>query len=340
MLGSGRPGGVDVSFFGLARQTFRDFEVVFVDSRYHTRHARVLDAWERANDEAGTRVPAPLFHVPNHRNQAPPWGTTCAGYNTSSMLADGELVVFLLDFGFAPSDWLQRHVDAHEGKRRLVLAPHVYYDMPPVVTLDGGPPIDEAAWSGKTPEQLYAERARYDEISIFPEPGFRPEILGPPVGGDPKIVMPEGPCLPDFFHTKNESFPLDAILDVNGMDEHFDRMRGPGDPELAYRLVRAGLEPWLVHAPVLCPNPRAMLPNPNSASHYDRPTPGHEWRLDYLAGERYFRQSVEEGRTRALNPYDLRERREKIWHWRALSQERAAVIPDIVVPDSDYFGAA
>ena len=153
------------------------------------------------------------------------------------------------------------------------------------------------------------------------------------------MTMPEGPILPDYFHTKNESAPTDAFLVVGGADEHFDRMRGPGDPELAYRLVRAGLEPWLVHAPVLCPNPRAMLPNPNSASHYDRPTPGHEWRGCYLDGERYFRQSVDEGRSKARNPYDLRERREKLWHWREMSQEREAVIPHIVVTDADYFGA-
>lgn len=42
-LGSSRPGGVDISLRGLADQTFQDFEVVFVDARYHKRHAEVLE---------------------------------------------------------------------------------------------------------------------------------------------------------------------------------------------------------------------------------------------------------------------------------------------------------
>ena len=337
-LGSSRPGGIDVSFYGLARQTYRDWELVFVDARYHRRHAQVLDAWDRACAEAGTRVP--LIHVPNHRNQSSPWQVNCAGFNTGFMLAAGENVVMLLDYGWCPPDWLERHVRAHEGGRRIVLAPHDYRPLPAVRTRDGAPPwLFYEGHIGRSPEAILAERDRYDEISIFAEP-FDPQKLGDssaPPHCDPKMFMPEGPIAGMPFHTKNESFPTDVALDVNGMDEHFDRMGGPGDPEFGYRLERAGLQPWLTHAVVACPNPRWVMPNPNAASHYDKLLPGHEWRGCYLDGERYYTDSNAEGRRRARNPYELRERREAIWHWRDESQKREAVIPYVEVPDAEYW---
>ena len=335
-LGSSRPGGVDISLYGLVRQTFQDFEVVFVDARYHKRHAQVLDA------VAASGLKQPFFHVPNHRNQPPPWGCTCAGYNTGFMLAAGEIVIMLLDYGCVPPDWIERHVIAHQGGKRVVMAPHDYRPMPAVRTLDGGPPweIYEGHIGNKTPEAILAERERYDEISIFAEP-FDPQKLGPatkPPHCDPKMFLPEGPTSELPFHTKNESFPTENVLAVNGMDEHYDRMGGPGDPELAERLVRSDLNGYIARTIVACPNPRWILPNPNAAGFYDKTTPGHEWRGSYLTGQAYYEQSHREGRVRAPNPFSLMERRDEIWLWRELSQRREAVIPQVVIGDQEYFG--
>jgi predicted HAD superfamily hydrolase len=95
--GSNRPGGVDVVLAGLRGQTFKDFEVVFVDGLYHERHALVLEEVKRVGLEQ------PFFHVPNHRYRPDIWGATCAGYNTGFALSDGDVVVMLLDYGYAAS---------------------------------------------------------------------------------------------------------------------------------------------------------------------------------------------------------------------------------------------
>jgi hypothetical protein len=296
----------------------------------------VLDAW------AATGSKVPLYHVPNHRNQVPPWGCTCAGYNTGFMLSEGPLVIMLCDYAYCGPEWIWRHVEAHVGQRRVVMAPHDYRPIGEVVTRDGSPPLNLSRdqHPGMTPEAIWAERSRYDEISLFPEP-FDPARMGAsaaPPHCDPKMFMAEGPDETLPFHTKNESFPLDNVLAVNGMDEHYDRMGGPGDPELAHRLVRSGLSGWIApRAVVQVPNVRWVLPNPNAAGFHDRPIPGHEWRGDYLKGEAYFQRSMAEQRRRAPNPFEIEERREVIWKWREMSQERDAIIPEIVVPDGAYF---
>jgi glycosyltransferase involved in cell wall biosynthesis len=339
-LGSARPGGLDVTMAGLCAQTYEDFEVVFVDARYYERHTQVLDLVARSG------FTRPFFHVPNHRYQPFPWGTTCAGYNTGFMLADGDLVVMLLDYAYAPPGWLEAHVAAHEGKKRLVLAPHDYHHIPEVVTKDGEPALTKERATGMTPEAIASQKTRYDEIAIFREP-FDPKCfeLGhrhvyPHV--DPKMALPEGPVTPEYFHTKNESFPLENVLAVNGMDEHYDRMGGPGDPEISFRLVRTGLEPWCYPPAVvrvLCP--RDVMPNPNAASFYDkRMDPPHDWRGSYMEGHRYYEASKAEGRLRARNPYELRKKRNQIWWWRMASQERHCAIPYNEVGDREYFGGS
>ena len=291
MLGSGRPGAstsASTAWHARPSGTSRSSSSIPGTT---ARHARVLDAWARANAEAGTRVPAPLYHVPNHRNQSPPWGTTCSGYNTSAMLADGELVVFLLDYGFAPSDWLQRHVDAHEGKRRLVLAPHVYYAMPPVVTRGrwaadrrGGVERQDAP-SSSTAERAFATTRSRSSRDPGSDPG---EMLDRRLGGDPKCEMPEGPVPTGLFpHGKMRGFPLDAILEINGMDEHFDRMRGPGDPGACLPAGAGGTRACGSPStpPSSAPTREAIsCPSLAAPATTTGPTPGHEWRLDYSGG--------------------------------------------------------
>lgn len=341
MLGSCRPGGVDISFYGLARQQTRvSWELIFVDGRYHTRHAQVLDAWERACAETGCTVP--LIHVPNHRFQPYPWRTICAGFNTGFMLAEGELVIMLLDYAYTPPGWLQAHVDAHAPAPRVVMAPHAYCELPPVHTKDGKPPMNlpRDAHPGVTPEAIIAERERYDEISIF-ERSFTPDMLTAPLPWphcDPKMIMPDGPVTELPFHTKNESFPVANLLTCNGMDEHYDRMTGPGDPELAHRLAASGLQGWICGAGIVhVPNVRWALANPNASGFYDKPTPGHEWRGSYVDGNAYYDQSRAERRVRARNPFEITERKKEIWHWRELSQKRESILPYNEVSDADYW---
>ena len=339
-LGSSRPGGVDIALRGLAEQTFKDFEIIFVDGRYHKRHAKVLDYVEHLG------IRQPFIHVPNHRYNGL-WGANCAGVNTGFMLSEGEIVIMLLDYAYAPPTWIEEHLKLHD-KKRLVMAPHLYTQLPDVVTLDGAVPIKFSGGPETTIDNIVKQKENFDEICIFKKP-FEPswmetlEVFKWP-NQDPKIARTPGPAQFDLMHTKNDSFPLETVLDINGMDENFDKGRGPGDTEFGYRLNMAGCECWLSHeAKVFCLNPREIMPNLNM-------TVPVEWgerkfpivdRWSYNEGMAYMKQRQAEivgGKPpRANNPYDMRKKRKEIWEWRELSQRRTPVIPCNYVPDVLYF---
>ena len=355
-LGSNRPGGIDIVLAGLSRQTFQDFEVIFVDGRYHQRHQRVLEAVKAS----GLRQP--FYHVPNHRFKDDIWGSTCAGYNTGFALSAGEIVVMLLDYGYCPPTWLEEHVK-HQKEPKVVMAPHEYRSPRRLaqVTETPGPFLDFMIARDDQPadmhggherynvdlhdplvsiETILQQRRRFDEISVFDKP-FTPEMLEdfPIEASEIKCMMGTGPSNYRYFNTKNESFPTDAVLSINGMDENYDRGRGPGDPDIGFRLERYGLPQWVVHeALVHCINPRRILPNLNlvapEAGHLPPP---HDQRWSYLDGCAYFDRVVAEGTLVARNPFDIREMRKHLWHWRELSQEPETAIDRHVVSDAEYF---
>ncbi len=360
LLGSSRPGGLDVTMAGLCAQTYPDFEIVFVDNRYHRRHARVLDFVSDLNFRHD------FIHVPNHRNHeaGSPFATACAGYNTGLAIATGELVIQLLDYAYCPTDWIQRHVDAHP-EPRLVMAPHQYIDLPPLDDGTSVPPQPEDGEPDRTADQLLSrrnisprpifsftagapettleniirQRESFDEISIFEKPFDPSQFAGlRAYGGDPKLGMSTGAptgLASDYFHTKNESFPLANALKANGMDERFDRGRGAGDLDFGWRLLQTGLYGWILsEATVFCLNPRAVLPNANIVVPERDPYPG---RMSHWDGWAIYQETISSGRVEAKNPVPLSELRAKIWNWREMSQEREAVISRREVSDEEYF---
>lgn len=348
--GSNRPGGVDIVLAGLARQTFEDFEVVFVDGLYHERHAAVLDEVRRVG------LKQPFFHVPNHRFQPGIWGTTCAGYNTGFALSDGEFVVMLLDYGYAPPRWLEEH-EKHQASKegawpasegKIILGPHEYR------VLTAGLPAD---LSLKIFDRKYVDQHQLDDVvaaitrqrvlfgpvSCFATP-FEPSMLEVfPVdveSSDTKCRLPTQEWFDvNFFATKNESFPTKNVLAVNGMDEHYDLGRGPGDPDLCHRLRRTGLSMWIVNeAMVHCLNPRGVLPNMNIIiGEGEAPPPPYSRRWCMEDGYTYFAKSKLRQSPRAVNPFEIEDLRREIWNWRELSQTPTVLIPKRVVLDDEYW---
>jgi len=335
-----------VALAGLAGQTFKDFEVVFVDGRYRKRHRKVMEAVRASGLEQ------PFFHVPNHRSAPPPWGTTCAGYNTGFMLADGEVIVMLLDHAYAPPCWLAEHARHQAAGPKIIMAPHEYRTPVGTVYADGQPaspgPVLRGAVEALGAEEalrlILEERERFDEISLFSRSFVTEDLASfPREESDVKCLMPTQPWPdPNYFNTKNESFSTSAVLDVNGMDEHYDLGRGPGDPDLGWRLERTGLPLWVVQEAIVhCLNPRDLLPNCNIViPDGGRLSPPYEHRWYIQDGYAYIAAMKAEGRVRAPNPYDLRKRREEIWCWRELSQDDEPLISEVVVPDEEYFKEA
>lgn len=324
---------------GLARQTYKDFEVVFVDGLYHERHEKVLDAVRLSGLER------PFFHVPNHRYQPGIWGTTCAGYNTGFALAAGDFVVMLLDYGYAPPMWLEEHAKHQDRGEKIILGPHEYRTLAPHVPIANLRVFDRAYVDSHPLEDAIAaigrQRSLFDLISCFAE-SFDPDDLDEFVveEGDVKCRMPTQEWFDsNYFATKNESFPTKAVLDVNGMDEHYDKGRGPGDPDLCHRLRRTGLPLWIVNETIVrCLNPRGILPNMNVVIPENAPLPPpYEKRWFMADGYRYFDKVKLRESPRAANPFDIRALREEIWSWRVASQFSAPLIPRRVVADEDYF---
>lgn len=346
LLGSNRPGGIDINLAGLAKQTFKDFEIIFVDGLYHRRHEGVLKLVEFYG------IKQPFYHVPNHRYGTEPWGSTCAGYNTGFALAAGKFVVMLLDFGYAPPNWLAQHIEHLRSGNKFIMAPHEYRTLDTVNVKGNAPLYDfiEHHERDKTLPYLeriaamQAQRARFDDLTVFAHP-FRPEDLDKfkrEEWQEMKLDIETGPCEDtNLFNTKNESFPLTRILEVNGMDENYDRGIGPGDPDLGLRLRRIGLEPWVVkEALVHCMNPRRILPNVNLVLLPDDdvklPSPDdHRW--SRARGLGYFDEVKDGGHVRARNPFSIVDLRVQIWPWREISQRKSADLPKIVIPDQDYF---
>mgnify|MGYP001097143407 CR=1 FL=1 len=333
-LGSARPGGLDISLRGLADQTYKDFEVIFVDSRYYKRHERVLDYVEKLG------IKQPFYHVPNHRyNKEYP--ASCAGVNTGFMLAEGEIVIMLLDYAYTPPRWIESHLKHHD-KRRVVMSPHIYHDLPEVVMKNGKQPITFIAGQPNvTLENIVNQRENFDEISIFKTP-FDPSVLtqlkqGQPPHQDPKVLQPEGPSAHTFMHTKNESFRREDVLSIGGIDEHYDKGGGPGDLLFGWQFQAIGCELWICQeARVMVLNPRAILPRTHLVGG-TRDSISYPTGWSYNDGERYYQEKMNSGDPVSKNPYDMREKRKELWHWRELSQERKPVIPLNDVPDAIYW---
>jgi glycosyltransferase involved in cell wall biosynthesis len=321
LLGSSRPGGVDISLLGLCAQTFDDFEVIFVDGRYHKRHAEVLDL------VVASGLKQPFFHVPNHRYGEGPWTTISAGFNTGFMLATGEIVLMLCDYAYAPPGWIEAHL-AHHTEPRMVVAPHRYRAMPPFADCFG---IRQFV-AGASLQDVVAQWTEFAELSD--EPMRAEQVLACLVEpeNDSKLSMPTGPVDHLYMHTKNESFPLESVLGIGGCDENYDRGRGPGDHDLGRRLIASGLQGWLASdALIEVVNPRGVMPNPNiSLGDADQ---GERWGI--TQGNDYYHHTANV--RVANNPYDLQKRRKNIIHWRELSSLREALIEPWRVRDSEYF---
>lgn len=345
-LGSSRPGGIDISLAGLVNQTFQDFEVVFVDGRYHSRHAQVLDAVKRSG------LKQPFYHVPNHRYRADPMGSSSAGFNTGFALCDSKRVVMLLDYAFTPPGWLEAHATTPDDRpimngpvqtRKLV--GYVTKDGEPALVFDNRQNIDGLPFEVAL-ANIVGARERFDEISVFEEPFTASRLEEFPfVCDDPRPgIRDGGPLEWPYFYTRNESFPVEAVLKVNGMDENCDRACLQGDLHLGLRMGRVlGTKSiWPdVRAEICVLSPHPILPKPVCVMTTNKllPPPFERyWPIHHPFALGYGR-AIENDKTVtwAPNPFKMEELREELWIWREMSQEREAIIPKNVVADEDYY---
>jgi len=322
-----RKGGLDLLFAGLAGQTYEDWELILVDHRYVKRHERVAEL--AAAHGIGDKV----VHVPEHRCDW--YWHSAAGYQTGYLLAEGEFVAHHIDWAFATPRWLEAHVEAHDvsARPRLVLGPTQNRVIPPERVGLTPPP-------GKTREQVLADIVTgefvrgYQASTHSPVEGFFDELHGLDEPFQPahllrfrpqqwphmdmKLHLDRQPLDHTYFHAKNCSLPRRMLDDTWGIDETFDRGRGPWDNELAFRYNAWGAEIWLEPSALIeAPNPRWYLRTMPWGAMLDHPIPG---RWSYQDGVDYQdRRYVEMrlgGEPKANNAYDFQRRRGELLAWK------------------------
>ena len=118
-----RPGGIDITLAGMRDQTYKNFELVLIDKRYDLRYQRVV--------ELARYYGVRLVHAPEYRRNGK-WVSFCSAWNTGMALARGEVLILFQDWQYAPPGWIEAHLQALDGKRRYVLAPYIYTELPAI----------------------------------------------------------------------------------------------------------------------------------------------------------------------------------------------------------------
>ena len=311
-----RPGGIDIFLAGMRDQSYKDFEVILVDHRYERRRDRVR---QLAKDYG-----VPLIHVPEHRRNGK-WNVFISAWNTGIALARGDVLILLQDWTYAPRGWIEAHLSALDGKRRYVLAPYIYGQVPPLVTkipFDFSKQMDRGGYCVDIDPILNGEVL--DEIFAFQNGPFEYHwFLGmaAALATDQDVrVSPRGPLSTgcwSWIHVKNESITRKLMWELNGLDERLERGKGPMDLDLGIRLVGAGVELWWEPSAITYgPNARYVCRSMPWGSMHERL--GGRWSYDdgLTYNERRRREIDAGGSPRALNSYDMQDLASLLDWWR------------------------
>ena len=269
LLPTNRIGGLDLLFDSLERQTHRDFELVLVDNIY--KHRRELVA-ERARGYSFQ-----VRHIPPRDDTFPAQGYVQT-VNTGIAHARGETIVLLCDYSWLHEDCLATHARLQELRRAPITLDYKYTDLPPLkpglpLYVQTANPTDEASNRAYV-EEVNAESDRYaadvrsgklnDYMwSIFDEPQTAESLAAL------KVTHSHTPCATakldedwNWCSFKNESFPTELFLDMNGVDEAYDSSHVYQDSEFSYRLKARGIR-WFGGEPgeglVTVVNPRPIM---------------------------------------------------------------------------------
>ena len=325
-----RPGGIDVFLAGMRDQTFTDFEVILVDRRYERRRAGVASLAQAYG--------VPLLHVPEHRRNGK-WSLVATAWNTALALAQGEYVIFLQDYAYAPPGWIEAHLIAQEGRPdRYVVAPYSYHRLPER-DLRLLQPFDfsgqrERSRNCVEPDAML-EGGVLEEVLSFE--GFHPSWFAreplPPPYQDARKSGPAAGVPTSWTHIKNESMRRDVAWEASGMDERLDRGKGPVDLDWAFRLhdVLGLTWCWFPPAITLAIDARFFCASMPWGGMGER----LQGRWSYQDGLEYNKRRVAEGGSAALNPWSMSELAERLRGWR---EGGVVDVEGLEKSDPDYWG--
>ena len=304
---------------GLARQDFTDFEVVLVDALYHRRRELVADRFAQAKIR--------LTHTPPRQRLFPVDGCPQAR-NAAIAKARGDLLLWLVDYTYAPPGCLREHWGIYEhferaragmGAHRYLAPPALAYTLPEYAPIKRFAPNAE---QGVTYQYCEADSRQYaQELDAGVYDTVLYSLFHPPLDDpaqidslsedpfffqvDPKLHGTVGGDIGgNFFHAKNEGTALAWCLRANGFDERYTGHLYD-DTDFGWRLEHAGAK-WVLldaSATVRIVNPRHFFP------HLVRQAPLRA-HLDRYEQRRTDPEAIESG-----NAYQLRDVRQVgVWY--------------------------
>lgn len=311
---------MDVLRAGLAHQTFEDFELVLVDAFHDKRHGSVTDYF----GVKGIRC----THIPCRQHNFPV--DSCPQYRNAAIAkARGELILWGVDYTIFPPECLEKHWRVWErsnhevcgmGAHDYLMPPETAYELPEYAPMVAMPPNQEAGVTYQYKRSMGEDYAKaiqegfYDPywLSVFKRPIESPAAIASLrqdpyfLRADPKLRSTPGQeALPNFFHAKNESLPLNTAVGVNGFDEGFTGHLYD-DTDFGVRVYNTGVT-WAILeavATAMIVNPRHLFPHllirDNPADQVDR-----QYRA--VHDHEYYR---------AENPYEIGAMRSMgAWWW-------------------------
>lgn len=307
-----RPGGFDITFSGLMRQTFKNFEIVIVDNRYELRHTKVLAMAAEYN------LDLQIVHVPEHRRNGK-WSVTAAAFNTGFAVARGKYIITLMDYSLAPPSLIESILEKLRGHdKRIVTSPYEHRESPKVFrTVD----FSRTQSIRRLTELL--EFPDLDEMCVFgsrfdpywPSHKSTRCVDGSSVPwGDDRPRDREGLVDERFIFMRVEAVHRDFILELNGVDERYNKGRTAWDHDFGMRALHAGGEIyWNASVPpVYYFNPHWLL--------WTKPFGDIHARVDDRWDDKdcyaYLELQRQRRAIRANNPFDLRRLSMELEPWR------------------------
>ena len=187
----------------LTKQTFKDFEWVIVDDSYE--------------QNKGFTCSFPVIHMPP--NEIVPYFALASCFNDGLVRASGKYVFFMNDYIIPSPTCLARHWEVQEKMGGCILSGRT-------LAVDGMP----ATVDGKL------TMLKDYRMSIFDTETIKSKDAG---DGLREVGRDGIQC---WWSGRNDSAPLQAMLDCNGFEEAFDGRWGGQDADMSQRLMTYGLK--------------------------------------------------------------------------------------------------
>ena len=196
----------DAQIEALSRQTFKDIEWIIVDDCYE--------------ENKGIHASFPLIHIPP--SEVTPYCNLATCANDGLVRASGKYVFFMNDYVIPQPECLARHWQVQERMKGCLLSGR---DL----AVEGIPAMVDG-------EKVMLKDYR---MALFDSQTIPCKQL------DDGLIEIGRDGVMNWWAGRNDSAPLEAILECNGFEEGWNGRWGGQDTDMAHRLMTYGLKYYL-----------------------------------------------------------------------------------------------